>query len=78
MALRHEQATEGIERMPNRALLFATGITREQLGKPFIGVCSSFTDLVPGHVGMRSLERKIEWGVCAGGGVPFLFSVPGI
>ncbi len=64
--------------MPNRALLYATGITREQMGKPFIGVCSSFTDLVPGHIGMRSLERKIEWGVCAGGGVPFLFSMPGI
>ena len=27
---------------------------------------------------MRALERKIEWGVCAGGGVPFLFGVPGI
>jgi dihydroxy-acid dehydratase len=64
--------------MPNRALLHAVGLRREQLGKPFIGVCSSFTDLVPGHVGMRSLERKIEWGVCSGGGVPFLFSVPGI
>jgi dihydroxy-acid dehydratase len=41
-------------------------------------VCSSFTDLIPGHIGMRSLGRKIEWGVCAGGGIPFLFSVPGI
>ncbi len=78
MALRHEQATKGIERMPNRSLLYAAGVTREQMDKPFIGLCSSFTDLVPGHVGMRSLERKIEWGVCAGGGVPFLFSVPGI
>jgi dihydroxy-acid dehydratase len=78
MKLRHEQATEGIERMPNRALLLATGLNRDQFEKPFIGVCSSFTDLVPGHIGMRSLERKIEWGVCAGGGVPFLFSVPGI
>ena len=64
--------------MPNRALLYATGITPAQIKKPFIGVCSSFTDLVPGHIGMRSLERKIEWGVNAGGGVPFLFSVPGI
>ncbi len=78
MPLRHEQTTRGIERMPNRSLLYAAGVTREQMDKPFIGVCSSFTDLVPGHVGMRSLERKIEWGVCAGGGVPFLFSVPGI
>ncbi len=78
MALRHEKVTSGIERMPNRSLLYATGITPEQMNKPFIGVCSSFTDLVPGHIGMRSLERKIEWGVNAGGGVPFLFSVPGI
>jgi dihydroxy-acid dehydratase len=78
MALRSDRLTQGIERMPNRALLYATGVTREQMSKPFIGVCSSFTDLVPGHIGMRSLERKLEWGVCAGGGVPFLFSVPGI
>jgi dihydroxy-acid dehydratase len=78
MALRHERATTGIERMPNRCLLYAAGLTRAQFDKPFIGVCSSFTDLVPGHIGMRNLERKIEWGVCAGGGVPFLFSVPGI
>jgi dihydroxy-acid dehydratase len=76
--MRSDQATQGIERMPNRALLYATGVTPDQMEKPFIGVCTSFTDLVPGHIGMRSLERKIEWGVCAGGGVPFLFSVPGI
>ncbi len=76
--MRSDQVRSGLERMPNRALLYATGITPEQMRKPFIGVCSSFTDLVPGHIDMRSLERKIEWGVCAGGGVPFLFSVPGI
>jgi dihydroxy-acid dehydratase len=64
--------------MPNRALLHAVGVTPKQMEKPFIGVCSSFTDLIPGHSGMRALERKIEWGVCSGGGVPFLFSVPGI
>ncbi len=76
--MRSDQAKKGLERMPNRALLYATGVTPKQMDKPFIGVCSSFTDLVPGHIGMRSLERKIEWGVAAGGGVPFLFSVPGI
>ena len=76
--LRSDLTREGLERMPNRALLYATGVTRDQMHKPFIGVCSSATDLVPGHIGMRSLERKIEWGVCAGGGVPFLFCVPGI
>lgn len=76
--MRSNQVKQGLERMPNRALLYATGVTPEQMNKPFIGICSSFTDLVPGHIGMRSLERKIEWGVAAGGGAPFLFSVPGI
>ncbi len=76
--MRSDQTKQGLERMPNRALLYATGVTPEQMGKPFIGICSSFTDLIPGHIGMRALERKIEWGVAAGGGVPFLFSVPGI
>jgi dihydroxy-acid dehydratase len=76
--MRSDQAKKGLERMPNRALLYATGVTPKQMDKPFIGVCSSFTDLVPGHIGMRALERKIEWGVAAGGGAPFLFSVPGI
>ena len=76
--MRSDQVKQGLERMPNRALIHAAGVTREQMQKPFIGVCSSFTDLIPGHIGMRSLERKIEWGVCSGGGVPFLFSVPGI
>ena len=74
--MRSDQVKQGLERMPNRALIHAAGVTREQMQKPFIGVCSSFTDLIPGHIGMRSLERKIEWGVCSGGGVPFLFSVP--
>jgi dihydroxy-acid dehydratase len=76
--MRSDQIKDGIERMPNRALIHTTGVTKQQMRKPFIGVCTSFTDLIPGHIGMRSLERKIEWGVNAGGGVPFIFSVPGI
>ena len=64
--MRSDQIKQGIERMPNRALLYGTGITANQMSKPFIGLCSSFTDLIPGHVGMRALERKIEWGIAAG------------
>ncbi|MFP4365192.1 MAG: dihydroxy-acid dehydratase [Spirochaetia bacterium] len=76
--MRSDQAKKGINRMPNRALLYGTGLSKGQMRKPFIGICTSFTDLVPGHIGMRRLERKIEGGVYAGGGNPFIFSVPGI
>jgi dihydroxy-acid dehydratase len=76
--MRSDRVKKGVERTPNRALLLATGVTREDLDKPFIGVASSFTDLIPGHTGMRELERAIENGVYAGGGRPFIFGVPGI
>ncbi len=64
--------------MPHRALLYATGIPRTEMGKPFIGVATSFTDIIPGHTGMRDLERFIEKGVHTGGGYPFFFGIPGI
>jgi dihydroxy-acid dehydratase len=51
---------------------------KSEMQKPFIGVVTSFTDLIPGHIGMRDLERFIEKGVHAGGGYPFIFGVPGI
>ncbi|MFA4888968.1 MAG: dihydroxy-acid dehydratase [Candidatus Omnitrophota bacterium] len=76
--MRSDTIKKGIERVPHRALLHATGLTRKDLDKPFIGVATSFTDLIPGHIGMRDLERFIERGVCYGGGVPFFFGVPGI
>jgi len=76
--MRSDTIKKGLERVPHRALLYATGLPKNQVGKPFIGVASSFTDLIPGHSGMRDLERFIEKGVHAGGGYPFFFGVPGI
>ncbi|MDD5594187.1 MAG: dihydroxy-acid dehydratase, partial [Candidatus Margulisbacteria bacterium] len=66
------------KRAPIRSLLHATGVSPEEMSKPFIGLASSFTDLVPGHVDMRSLERAIEKGIHAGGGVSFTFGLPAI
>ncbi len=76
--MRSDKIKKGLERTGNRSLLYATGLTREQMNKPFIGVATSFTDIIPGHAGMRRLERFIERGVCSGGGVPFFFGIPGI
>ncbi len=76
--MRSTRVVKGLERAPSRALLGATGMPRSELGKPLIGIASSFTDLIAGHVGMRDLERYAEKGVHAGGGYPFLFGIPGI
>jgi dihydroxy-acid dehydratase len=76
--MRSDRIKRGVERTPNRALLYATGVTRQGMNKPFIGIASSYSDMVPGHVDMRQLERFIERGVEAGGGTPFIFGVPAI
>ncbi|MCG8432093.1 MAG: dihydroxy-acid dehydratase [Candidatus Omnitrophica bacterium] len=76
--MRSDKIKKGLERVPHRALLHATGLGKKDMGRPFIGIATSFTDLIPGHIGMRDLERFIERGICYGQGVPFLFGVPGI
>lgn len=78
MSMRSKTIKTGIERVPHRALLYATGIPKSEMDKPFIGIATSFTDIIPGHIGMRDLERFIEKGIHAGGGYPFIFGVPGI
>lgn len=76
--MRSKIIKEGVERVPHRALLYATGIPKTEMNKPFIGVATSFTDIIPGHTGMKDLERFIEKGVHTGGGYPFFFGIPGI
>ncbi len=76
--MRSDAIKKGLERVPHRALLHATGLRRKDFEKPFIGVATAFSDLIPGHIGMRDLERFVERGICYGGGVPQFFGIPGI
>ena len=76
--MRSDTITKGLERTPHRALLKGTGVPDSAFDKPFIGVATSFTDLIPGHSGMRDLERFIEKGVHSGGGYAFFFGIPGV
>ncbi|MBI5598137.1 MAG: dihydroxy-acid dehydratase [Deltaproteobacteria bacterium] len=76
--MRSDRIKKGSERVAHRALLYATGMPGGEMKKPFVGVATSFTDLIPGHIGMRDLERFIEKGVHTGGGYPMIFGLPGI
>jgi len=76
--MRSDLIKQGLERVPHRAMLHALGVTRDALRKPFIGVATSFSDLIPGHMGMRDLERFIEKGVHSGGGYSFFFGIPAV
>jgi len=76
--MRSDKIKKGFDKSGPCALLHATGMTRKSFDKPFIGIASSFSDLVPGHIDMRQLERYIEKGIHTGGGYAFIFGVPAI
>ena len=76
--MKSDKIKKGVERAGARSLLYATGISKEDMAKPFIAVATSRTDIIPGHIHMDRLERFIERGICAAGGVPFFFGIPGI
>ena len=72
--LRSDTITRGIERAPHRSLLKATGVRDEDMHKPFIAVCNSYVDIVPGHVHLRELGEIAKEAIRAAGGVPFEFN----
>jgi dihydroxy-acid dehydratase len=76
--MKSDNIKKGIAKTPHRGLLMATGVSKKNMKAPFIGIASSFSDLVPGHIGMRDLERQIEKGIHSAGGQAFIFGVPAI
>jgi dihydroxy-acid dehydratase len=57
-----------------RALLRATGVAREDIGKPIIAVANSFTEFVPGHVHLREVGQVVAEAITAAGAVPREFN----
>ena len=76
--MRSDQVKRGIERAPHRSLLKATGVTDEDMGKPFIAVVNSYIDIIPGHVHLQEFGKIVKEAVRAAGGVPFEFNTIGV
>src|SRR6266566_1166478 len=72
--LRSRTVTHGRNMAGARALLRATGVAREDLGKPIIAVANSFTEFVPGHVHLREVGQVVADAVRAAGAVPREFN----
>src|SRR5256886_17026574 len=79
MEMRSDQIKVGFERAPHRGLLRATGVVGEQdFKKPFIAICNSYVDIVPGHVHLQAFGKLVKEAVRAAGGVPFGFNAIGV
>ena len=71
--MRSEQVKTGVERAPNRSLLYALGYTDEELSRPLVGVVSSYNEIVPGHMELDKIAEAVKAGVRAAGGTPVMF-----
>ena len=69
----------GVDRAPHRSLLYATGkVKAKDLDKPFIGVCNSYIDIIPGHVHLRQFADVVKEAIIEAGGIPFEFNTIGV
>ncbi len=70
---RSDNIKAGVDRTPNVSLLYALGLTKEEISRPIIGVVSSFSEVVPGHMHLDKLTQAVKEGIYAAGGTPLVF-----
>ena len=68
-----DQIKKGVNRAPNRSLLFALGLTEEEMSRPLVGIVSSHNEIVPGHMNIDKIVDAVKAGVRAAGGTPIMF-----
>lgn len=77
--MRSDMIKLGVDRAPHRSLLYATGkVKAKDLDKPFIGVCNSYIDIIPGHVHLRQFADVVKEAIIEAGGIPFEFNTIGV
>lgn len=72
--MRSDIVKKGDSRAAHRSLLRACGVGENDFQKPFIAICCSYTDIVPGHVHLNKVAEYLKECVREAGGVPFVFN----
>ena len=73
-----DRTKKGVERAPHRSLMRATGMTDADIEKPFIAICNSFNEVIPGHVHLNKVGELIKEEVRKAGGTPIEFNLIGV
>ena len=71
--MRSDVIKNGTPAAPNRSLLYALGLTKEEIERPLIGVVCSYNEIVPGHMNLDKIAEAVKAGVRAAGGTPIEF-----
>jgi len=76
--MKSDDIKKGIINAPRRSLLKATGLTDEEIEKPWIGVCNSGNEVVPGHIHLDRISQAVKDGIRIAGGTPIEFRTIGV
>ena len=71
--MRSKKMTGGLEKAPHRSLLYALGLTREEISRPLVGVVNAANEVVPGHIHLDTIADAVKAGIRAAGGTPMEF-----
>ncbi len=71
--MKSDAMKEGFMRAPQRSLLYALGLTKEEINRPLVGIVNSFNEVVPGHIHLRQICDAVKAGVRLAGGTPMEF-----
>jgi dihydroxy-acid dehydratase len=76
--MRSDLMKKGIHRAPHRSLLYALGLTEEEISKPIIGIVNSANEIIPGHIHLHRIAEAVKAGVRTEGGTPLEFPTIGV
>lgn len=74
--MKSDAVKEGVSQAPHRSLFNALGFTKEEMEKPLIGIVSSQSEIIPGHMNLDKIVEAVKLGVAMAGGTPVV--VPAI
>ena len=74
--MKSDNVKKGMQQAPHRSLFNALGFTKEELDRPLVGVVSSYSEIVPGHMNLDKITEAVKMGVAMAGGTPIV--VPAI
>lgn len=72
--MKSDAVKRGIEKAPHRALFKSLGLDDDDIAKPLIGIANSYTNIVPGHIHLRTIGEAVKEGILSAGGTPFEFN----
>ena len=76
--MRSKKMTGGLEKAPHRSLLYASGLSKEEMDRPLIGVCNAQNEIIPGHVHLDTIAEAVRAGIRMAGGTPLEFPAIGV